>query len=507
VTRSLARTLAFFSKWFAEVYRQPALMVSLVIGPFLVLLAFGQGVDLGGPRPKTLVVRPEAAQNQELAPLPEELNQHVQIVGETTDMEWARNQLREGEVDAVAVIPADPAGIVRGGERIPLQILTSEIDPVRKSYARAYLADQVATLNSRTIARAIRDAQASIEEMRTQISTAREYVGLAMEASGGIEQTREQVAQIRTTIGPLSDTAARVSRALDGVSIVLPGLGRQNLDGDSLADSVERVQRLVNDLDTRLNQADGTSALPTEQELLAIDKELGDLEATITEVNSIPPETLAAPFRLQLENVAPFIPTFAGFYAPAVLVLLLQHLAVTLGALSMARVRLIGLMDVLRTAPVRASEVVMGNYLSYGTLSVVAAAVLTGLVVVLLSVPVFGSWVLVGVGLLLLIATALGVGFVISLISSSEQQAAQLSMLLLLCAIFFSGFVFSLDRVAWPVRAISYALPSTYAIRTLQDVMLRGVLRHPEDLAILGGTAVVLFMLTLHLFRREFRPA
>lgn len=56
--RPITRTLAFFSKWMAEVVRQPALMVSLVAGPFLVLLAFGQGVDVGGIRPRIIVVEP-----------------------------------------------------------------------------------------------------------------------------------------------------------------------------------------------------------------------------------------------------------------------------------------------------------------------------------------------------------------------------------------------------------------------------------------------------------------
>ena len=169
-------------------------------------------------------------------------------------------------------------------------------------------------------------------------------------------------------------------------------------------------------------------------------------------------------------------------------------------------IRIIGLMDLLRTSPVRPMEVVVGNYLSYGTLCAVAGAVLVSLVVVLLDVPVFGSYALVAVALALLIATALGVGFFISMISSSEQQAAQISMLILLGSIFFSGFVFSLDRIAWPIRAVSYALPSTYAIRTLQDVMLRGTLRKPEDLYVLAGTAVFFFLLTIILFKREFRP-
>src|SRR5215207_2505670 len=38
---SITRTLSFFSKWLAEVFRQPSLMLTLVVGPFLLLLAFG----------------------------------------------------------------------------------------------------------------------------------------------------------------------------------------------------------------------------------------------------------------------------------------------------------------------------------------------------------------------------------------------------------------------------------------------------------------------------------
>ena len=79
--------------------------------------------------------------------------------------------------------------------------------------------------------------------------------------------------------------------------------------------------------------------------------------------------------------------------------------------------------------------------------------------------------------------------------------------LILLASIFFSGLFFGLDRVTWPARAISYALPSTYSIRALQDEMLRGVVQHPNDIWILAGAALVLFVLAVVLFRREFSPA
>jgi len=189
-----------------------------------------------------------------------------------------------------------------------------------------------------------------------------------------------------------------------------------------------------------------------------------------------------------------------------VLVLLIQHLGVTLGALSMSRVRLLGLMELFQTSPVKPAEVTVGNYLSYGTLSVVAGGALLGLIIGVLHVPVFGPPAALAGALLLLIAASVGIGLVISMVSSSEQQAAQIAMLVLIASVFFSGFLVAVDTIIWPIRIVSYLLPATYAIRTLDDVMLRGILHTPVDLGILAAFGAVFFVASMLLFKREFRP-
>ena len=76
--------------------------------------------------------------------------------------------------------------------------------------------------------------------------------------------------------------------------------------------------------------------------------------------------------------------------------------------------------------------------------------------------------------LLLLALAAVGLGFVLSLLASSERQAVQLSMLALLGVVFFSGFALPLHALEQPALSVSYALPATYGVVLLQDVMLRG---------------------------------
>ena len=67
-----------------------------------------------------------------------------------------------------------------------------------------------------------------------------------------------------------------------------------------------------------------------------------------------------------------------AFFAPAVLALVLQHMGVTLTALSLVRERLSGAMDIFRVAPVRALEILVGKYLAYAffNLSIAAADLL-----------------------------------------------------------------------------------------------------------------------------------
>ena len=47
--KGFIRLLAFFSKEINEVRRQPRLVLSLILGPFLILLLFGVGYRGGTP--------------------------------------------------------------------------------------------------------------------------------------------------------------------------------------------------------------------------------------------------------------------------------------------------------------------------------------------------------------------------------------------------------------------------------------------------------------------------
>lgn len=499
------RVMSFFSKWSAEVLRQPSVMITLIAGPFLVLLAFGTGIDISEQKPRTIIVRPAEADDEAIQPLPEDLNERIEVVEETTNLDAARERLRQGEVDAVAVLPASPLDTVQGGEQVPLILFIDEIDPVNVGFTRAFLREQVSVLNQRTVAKAITDAQEPLNQAQDVVNQARPIVDSLQESPIDLDEAANQLDTLRGYMTPLSVAADAAVTATRGASFIIPGLGVASEQAERLQSTVDDLDDTLGRLERQLEDAREAGAIPTQEEIAEIDRQLTDVETSIADLQAIPPEVLSAPFRLELENVSPSNASVTAYYAPAVMVLLIQHLAITLAALSMSRVRSIGLMDMLRVAPVRAWEVVAGNYVSYGTLVALVAVGLFAALVGLLDVPNVGSMLTAGVVLGLLMLTSLGAGLVISLISKDEQQAAQIAMLVLLASIFFSGFVFALDRVTWPAKVLSFMLPSTYAIRALQDTMLRGIVQHDSDILVLAGAACALFIVAVLLFRREFR--
>jgi ABC-2 type transport system permease protein len=230
----------------------------------------------------------------------------------------------------------------------------------------------------------------------------------------------------------------------------------------------------------------------------------GELGPQVTDIS---PEVIAKPTTAVTENVSPSDPTVLNFFAPAVLALVLQHLGVTLTALSMVRERLSGQMDLFRVAPVNSMEVLIGKYIAYGLLTLLVGGIVGALMVFALGVPILGGY-LAAVGIVLLLAFAsLGVGLLISLVADSERQAVQLSMLVLLASVFFSGFVLPVQDFIGAVQYLAYALPVTHGIATLQETMLRGEVTTTWMIAALGGIGAALYLLSLLRLRRILRTA
>jgi ABC-2 type transport system permease protein len=151
----------------------------------------------------------------------------------------------------------------------------------------------------------------------------------------------------------------------------------------------------------------------------------------LARLGSIPADVLVAPMAEETKSVATSAPSFVVFYAPNVLALILQHIAVSIAALALLREKFYGAIELFRVAPVTTLEILLGKYGSYLLLVGFLAVVLTAAMIYLLGVPLLGqvAWLALSIGLL--IFASLGIGFAISATSGTDSQAVQFSMLVL----------------------------------------------------------------------------
>jgi ABC-2 type transport system permease protein len=239
----------------------------------------------------------------------------------------------------------------------------------------------------------------------------------------------------------------------------------------------------------------------------AVQETEGYISASDPNAAAIPPEVVAAPTKAELENTAPSEPQVLAYFGPAVLALILQHLAVTLVALALVRERTSGVIELFRVAPVNAWEVIAGKVLAYLLIGGVIAGATVMLLVGGFNIPMLGDPVALAGAIGLVLLASLGIGLLIAVISDSERQAVQLSLLLLLASVFFSGFVIAISEFTAPVRALAYLLPVTHGIRLMQDIMLRGATTQQWEYAALLTIAVVTLAVSWFGLRRGMTRA
>lgn len=502
LSRFLIRVTAFLAREAFDVLRQPRLVLTLVIGPFLILLLFGLGFHNQPQSLRTLFV---ISDQSEIATQVEEyaanLGPQLIFSGVTDDEEEATQKLVRDEVDVVAVVPPDAYEKVRNSQQAVVDLYYYEVDPFKIDYVNVFGRVYVNEINRRILRNVIDVSQRDASDIEDSLSRARQSAAAVREALEGDDMASARLHQQRLdrNFGMLTLALGASLELLDNV---------QGTIGDEQQNRAAAVRS--NMTDTRSNidalgelDAEGNRE-PQLEQVETIEEDLAEMETLLEEFEQVNAGVLVSPFRHETKNIMPVRIRALDFFTPSVIVLLLQHLAVTFAALSIVKEEQLGTMELFQVSPISAGETLLGKYLSYFLLAGLIAAVLTLLTVFGLNVPMLGRWLSFILTTAVLIFTSLSIGFVISLVSQSDSQAVQYSMIVLLASVFFSGAFIGLQMLGGPVQVISWIIPATYGIRLLQDIMLRGFV---GDIVImlsaLTGIGLLLLVVAYFLLRRR----
>ena len=166
----------------------------------------------------------------------------------------------------------------------------------------------------------------------------------------------------------------------------------------------------------------------------------------------------------------------SNLFVPGLMAFVLTIISSLMTAISLTREKETGTMEALLVSPLRPWEIIVGKvtpYLAIGFISVVAVLVEALLV---FHVPLRGSVALLLFEGALYILVSLSLGILISARTSSQRIAMMFALLgTMLPNILLSGFIFPLESMPAPLRAISYIVPGRWFVAIARGIMLKGI--------------------------------
>ena len=189
---------------------------------------------------------------------------------------------------------------------------------------------------------------------------------------------------------------------------------------------------------------------------------------------------------------------------PGLIGLILQLLTVILTSSTIVRERERGTFEQLIVTPVSSWELLLGKMLPYLVVSFWNTFIVIVIGRIVFGVEVQGSLVLLLILSAVFLMGALGMGLLISTISSTSAQAMQASIFTAMPSFIISGFIFPLDSMPWPMRFLGSLLPLTYFLRIIRGIVMRGVGFEQlfETVAMLTLISAGIFMFSLSRFRK-----
>jgi ABC-2 type transport system permease protein len=217
------------------------------------------------------------------------------------------------------------------------------------------------------------------------------------------------------------------------------------------------------------------------------------------------PQVLEQIPSIQLEQRPWYNPDLRSrwFFVPGIIGSLTLVLVVTLTAFAVVREREIGTLEQLMVTPIRPWEFILGKTLPYFLIGLVDVSLIATVGTFWFGVPFRGNLLVLFAGAILFLLSMLGVGLLISTVSSTQQQAMVTSFFFIMPAVTFSGFGFPISTMPKWLQYLTYLSPLRYFLVVLRGTYLKGVgmeILWPQMLAMaaLGTSLLVIAALRFH---------
>jgi ABC-2 type transport system permease protein len=194
-------------------------------------------------------------------------------------------------------------------------------------------------------------------------------------------------------------------------------------------------------------------------------------------INRIAPQMAEQMPSVSLEQRPWYNPNLSSrwFFVPGVIGSLTTILVITLTSFAVVREREIGTLEQIMVTPIRPVEFILGKTLPFFLIGLFDVSLIALVGTLWFQVPFRGHIFVLFTGAVLFLICMLGVGLLISTVSSTQQQAMVTSFFFIMPAITFSGFGFPIATMPQWLQYCTYLSPLRYFLVVLRATYLKGV--------------------------------
>jgi ABC-2 type transport system permease protein len=163
------------------------------------------------------------------------------------------------------------------------------------------------------------------------------------------------------------------------------------------------------------------------------------------------------------------------FAIPAIAAMLLQFVALNTTAMAVVREHELRTIEQLLVTPVRPIELIIGKMVPNVVLTLVDMIIIVLVGVYWFGVPFRGDpWLFAWLSLIFVVS-GLALGLLTSTVAKTQNEAQQITMVLVLLSVLLTGFIYPIAPMPPAVKAVSYMIPLTYFNRIVRGVFTKGV--------------------------------
>ncbi len=191
-------------------------------------------------------------------------------------------------------------------------------------------------------------------------------------------------------------------------------------------------------------------------------------------------------------------------FVPGVMGLILMLICSMMTAVSIVKEKELGTLELVLVSPVKPFWIILSKMVPYLLLSIINFITVLLLAVFVMDVPINGSIALLSLVALIFVGSSLGLGLLVSVISSTQQTALLLcGMGLTMPTMMLSGLIFPCESMPVALQVVSDIIPAKWFIIMVKKILIQGAGMGSivKELGILTGMMVILLRFSIKKFR------